>query len=97
MNIILQLKATHNLKLFSDVLYVFKIDQNLLSLAYFLKKKCYKMLFKRRSCVIKDQNTKEGHRKLLPVDSTKLPVAAGRKEQKNNFNINFLNKSKIIL
>jgi hypothetical protein len=45
-------------KLISNVLYVPKLNQNLLSVPQLLKKG-YKVLFEHEKCVIKDQNNKE--------------------------------------
>ncbi|CAJ2639257.1 unnamed protein product [Trifolium pratense] len=54
----ISIKTHAGMKQISNVLYVPKINQNLLSVAQLLEKN-YKVIFEHKSCVIKDQNNKE--------------------------------------
>ncbi|XP_017416523.1 uncharacterized protein LOC108327317 [Vigna angularis] len=52
------IKGCTGLKLITNVLYVLKIDQNLLSVGQLLEKD-YKVLFEDKTCMIKDSDNKE--------------------------------------
>jgi len=78
-------------KLISNVLYVPKLNQNLLSVPQLLKKG-YKVLFEHEKCVIKDQNNKEVLRTKMKarkfiLDLKKNVDIADEDEKKKEYNL----------